>query len=155
MKKIIASDLDGVLAIGTKRDKPYSKQNKYERLEFERLRVEMYKNSSLLFNPNEPFYIISGRKEKYRDISDAWIKKNNLNVIKSFYLEGQRNRENMIRFKIDILKLIKADIFYEDDPKIIREVKKQISNLEVIQVQRTSKNIKIINTKQFQNKKLF
>ena len=145
MKKVIASDLDGVLAIGTKRDKPYSKQNKYERLEFEKLRVEMYKNSPLLFIPNEPFYIISGRKEKYRDISDAWIKKNNLNVIKSFYLEGQRNRENMIRFKIDKLKEINANIFYEDDPKLIKEIKKQLPNLKIIQVPRTKENIKVLS----------
>ena len=152
---IIACDMDGVLAIGTKRDKVYSKQNKYERLEFERLRAEMYKNSPLLFNPNKSFYIISGRKEKYRDISDEWIKKNNLNVIKSFYLTGQRNRENITKFKIDTLKQIKADIYYEDDPRLIREIRKQLPNIEVIYIPRTENNIKVIHIKQDNYKKLF
>jgi len=151
----IAYDIDGVLSIMCKRDKPYSKQNKFERENFEKGRVRMYGNSPLLMRPKESFYIISGRKEKYRMISDEWLKKNNLKVIKSFYLTGKKTFDDISKFKISKLKELNIDRYYEDDPKLIREIKKALPNLEIIHIPRNEKNVKLLKTNGLQQQKIF
>jgi hypothetical protein len=155
IKNIYGYDLDGVLAIMSKRDKPYSKQNKYERKEFEKIRAEMYENSPLLLQPVKPFYIISGRKEKYRSISDTWLKKNKLNPIKTFYLEGGKNFENILKLKVSKIKESKITVYYEDDVKLIREIQKALPSLQVVRIKRDTKNVKVIHIQQPEQIKLF
>lgn len=155
MKKIYGYDLDGVLAIMCKRDKPYSKQKKYEREEFEQKRKEMYQNSPLLITPLKPFYIISGRKEKYKEISDLWLTKNKLNPIKTFYLQGSKNFENILKFKIDKIRENKINIYYEDDKKLINEIQKALPKLKIIHIPRKENNVKIVHIKGSEQLKLF
>lgn len=155
IKNIYGYDLDGVLAIMSKRDKPFSKQNGYERREFERIRAEMYENSPLLLQPLKPFYIISGRKEKYRNISDNWIKKNKLYPIKTFYLEEGKNFENILKLKINKIKDNKVTVYYEDDPKLIREIQKALPSLQVVRIKRDTKNVKIVHIQKPEQIELF
>jgi uncharacterized HAD superfamily protein len=145
MAKKVAYDLDGVLSILCKRDKPYSKQNKWEREAFEKIRVDMYANSPLLLIPENNFYVISSRKEKYRNISDGWLIKNKLKYIESFYLKGKRKFDSIKEFKIGKLKELSIDKFYEDDAKLIKEIEKSLPNIEIVQIPRTKVNVKIVS----------
>jgi hypothetical protein len=138
-----------------KRDKPFSKQNKFERDYFEKFRTYNYGNSIVLMRPENPFYVISGRKEKYRQISDDWLTRNKLNYIKSFYLQTSKTFENILNHKIKYLKECKIERYYEDDPKLVRAIKKALPNLETILIPRTEKTVKIIYTKGLQQENLF
>ncbi len=131
----IAYDFDGVLMPAIKRDKKYFQQNKYERDLFERKKRYHFKASGVLKRPIEKeYYIISARRERYRDITEEWLKKNKIEPIELILMEGQLTFNRIIEHKSKYLKELGIEKYYEDDPKIVAKIRKLLPNIEVIQI---------------------
>jgi 3'-phosphoadenosine 5'-phosphosulfate sulfotransferase (PAPS reductase)/FAD synthetase len=153
--KIVAYDLDGVLCPMPKREIKYNEQHKQERDEYNKLKIEHFLTTKALRKPIGDWIIISGRREKFRTETETWLKNNNLTPKGIYLMEGALTFENIIKHKIKLLKEHKVERFYEDDPKLIREIKKALPNLEVIQIKRDKNNIKVLKCKGLEQTKLF
>jgi uncharacterized HAD superfamily protein len=138
MKKIIAYDFDGVLCPMAKRDKPFFKQSGEERKIYNFLKLEYIKNAPLIFKPKEKnFYIISARRERFRLETEEWLKKHNIKPIETILMENiSLTFEHCVEHKLNWLKKLKVNKFYEDDVKIVRYLKKKLPLLEIVTIPR-------------------
>lgn len=137
-----AYDLDGVLCPLLEREKKYFEQNKAERELHESKKIEHFKTAKLLIRPLEKdFYIISARRNKYRDITERWLKDKRLNYKELILMEGTLTFGNIIDFKYKALKDNNIERYYEDDPKIIQYLKKKLPKIEFILVHRSEKSV--------------
>lgn len=153
--KIVAYDLDGVICPMPKREIKYNEQHKVERDEYNRLKIEHFLNAKVLRIPVGDWIIISGRREKFRKETEEWLKNNKLYPKGIYLMVGSLTFDNIIKHKIKLLKEHEVERFYEDDPKLIREIRKAIPNLEIVSVPRTKENIRIIYTKKSKQFQLF
>jgi len=119
---IIGYDLDGTICDGTpKRSKPYFKQTGLERKAYEQVKINHYRNANVVMRPNvDNFIIITGRNEKYREVTREWLKANNINPEALYMHKGQRTRKEMIAFKLKTCREYHVSLYYEDDPKIAK-----------------------------------
>ena len=134
--KITAYDLDGVLCIMPKRKKSFFKQIKEERDNYERDKIAWFRDTPCLWKPHKPFYIISGRRQKYGLVTDNWLQKHSLQVIQSYFMEGSLTFENILNHKLKYLKLLRIERFFEDDLKLVKAIRKECPDMEVIHVPR-------------------
>ena len=118
-----AYDLDGTLCDHTpKRGKSFFKQTGEERRAYEQILRNHYRNALLIRKPIEPFVIITGRKEKFRSETEAWLADHGLRPLRVYMLKEARTRENMIRHKAGSFREAGASIYYEDDPEIAKDL---------------------------------
>ena len=84
------------------------------------------------FNRDE-VVCITGRTEFYRNITEEWAKKHNLNI-KIHYMPYSRTTKNMIKWKTEMIEKLNIDVFYEDDNRIIKGLRKNLPNTKIIKV---------------------
>ena len=78
--------------------------------------ADFLKNAKLLFSPSKDNIndIVTGRTEEYREITEEWLKKNNIHynnlIIKPISLKGVKNTP---KYKADYFKSVPATIFVE------------------------------------------
>ena len=116
---MIGYDLDGTLCEGPpKRSKPYFKQNGAERKAYEEVRREHYRTAREIRTPKTPFVVITGRSEKYRDETEAWLSEHGFEPVAVEMLQTSRTRENMIEHKLAACRKHAVTQYWEDDSKI-------------------------------------
>ena len=140
INKITAYDFDGVLSVMPKRPKPYRLQNGLERKIYLENKIKWLQITPCLWKPKKPFYIISGRKEQFKNISIDWLERNKLNYIDVFFMNKSSTSKNMIEFKTEKLKELKIERYFEDDLKILRKLKKNLPYIEFVPVPRNEEN---------------
>lgn len=133
-ERSVAADLDGVIAIGTidrKKCIPYHLQEYYGTCKY----------SGFLKNvPN--LIVISGRKEHFRKITEAWLSYNGVNYSKLImFPNGEwKTREKLIIFKMMEIVGNCIEIYYEDDEKIVEGLKKKCPKTVIRTVKFISKD---------------
>ena len=142
---ITAYDLDGVIMPMIKREKKYFEQNGVERREFEKQKREHFKKSNIKLRPLErEFYIISSRRERYGEETREWLKKKRVNYKALILMEGELTFKHIIEHKGKWIEKLRIERYYEDDEKIIKELKKRFPNIEFINIkQPIVKQIKV------------
>jgi hypothetical protein len=130
---IVSYDIDGVLA-----DKPpasnlkWGKMNGEQRQERKKFLVDWYINATPLIQPKEEkFYAISARKLEPNvfDATEKWLNTHYTNrVIDFFLLRESRTVENAARFKASIVCELGIMRHYEDNKKVLKEMRKHIPN---------------------------
>lgn len=139
----VAYDLDGVIIPLLKRSKPFYKYSGIERRRYEKVRLWQYINDKVYYRPTETvFYIISARQEKYRVQTEEWLDKNNIKAKEVLLMDNSLTFENIMAHKLKYLKEKKIDKYYEDDPKIIKALKKELPNLNIVEIPRTPQSVK-------------
>ena len=142
--KVVAYDLDGVLMPLLRRYKPYIQYSGPERKRYEKVRLWQYANDVKLLTPSEPeFYIISSRQEKYRPVTEMWLKKNNIFAKEVILMDNSLTFNHILEHKLKYLIEKKIEKYYEDDPKLIKRLNKKIPNLEIVYLERNSQTVRI------------
>lgn len=112
-------DLDGTLCGPTpKRPKPYRSQTGKEREEYDRVREEHYRHAVLIRRPELPFVVITGRSERFREQTEAWLTDHGLVPVALEMMRTARTRKNMIEHKRDVCRHYGVTCYWEDDEKI-------------------------------------
>jgi len=132
---ITAYDLDGVIMPLIKRDKKYFEQSGIERKLFEEQKKKHFINSPITLRPIErEFYIISSRREKYRNTTEEWLKKKKVNYKRLILMEGELTFKHIVEHKYKWLKELGVRRYYEDDEKIIKELRRMLPNVEFVNI---------------------
>lgn len=137
----VAYDLDGVLCPLIKRNKPFFEQTSMERNLFNEKKKIYFSNAPIYKNPTEPFYIITGRREKYRKITERWLEEKGIEYKELIMMTGSLTFKNIYNHKYKWIKELGIERYYDDDIKIISQLHKDLPNLELIHVKRTDKNV--------------
>ena len=143
IKEVVAYDLDGVLMPLLKRSKPYIQYSGEERKSYERARLWQYENDVQLRVPKGEFYIISSRQEKYRVITELWLKRNCVKAKEVILMDNSLTFNHILEHKLKYLIEKGITKYYEDDAKLIKVFAKKLPELEVIQIERTSENVRV------------
>jgi len=134
--KIVGYNLDGVLCELFQPDKSFMKCNGEERKERKKLKLLHIKTAKKLRDTEgDEIYIVTARKDDVRFETIQWLKKNNIKYHKLLMLQEARTRRNIIDFKQRMIEYYHIDIFYEDDPKIVRALSKRLKNVNVILIE--------------------
>lgn len=132
---MIGYDLDGVLCPKPpKRNKPYNHQTSSERQAYKELRRGLCQTDPLILTPAGDYYIITARPKWLIKETEEWIERVGLRPKGICFIDKARTRKNMIEFKVQIIRQFNIQKFYEDDPKIVRAIRRQLPKVEVIQV---------------------
>lgn len=135
-------DIDGVICELFKPDKPFRLCNSEERKILKKLKTFHMKTAKKLRDTEGlEIYLITGRKNKDREITLEWLRKNNIKFHKLLMLQASRTRENMIGHKKNMIEYYNIDTFFEDDPKIVKKLKKLLPKVNFVYVD-SSPNIK-------------
>ena len=151
---VVAFDLDGVLMPLLKRSKPYIEYSGEERKSYERTRLWQYENDVKLRSPEGEFYIISSRQEKYRAITELWLKSNNIHAKEVILMDNSLTFNHIRDHKLKYLIEKKITKYYEDDAKLIKVLAKKLPDLEVIQIERNTENVRTQEDITIQNDQL-
>lgn len=128
---MIGYDLDGVIANTNKpQAKEFYRDNKIDWKEYNKEVYKAYKHSVLIRNPKGSFYIITGRSKMFRRITFKWLEEKGVKPIQAYFIDRKRTLENMIKFKVEKIKELNITEFYEDEPKIARELSK-LTNIKI------------------------
>ena len=139
----IAYDLDGVIIPLLKRTKPFYRYSGIERKRYEKVRLWQYANDKVYYRPKESeFYIISARQEKYRIVTEEWMDKNDIRPIEAILMNASLTFEHIIAHKLKYLKEKDIELYYEDDPKIIKALKKELPKINIVEIPRTPQSVK-------------
>jgi uncharacterized HAD superfamily protein len=130
----VASDLDGIIAIGTidrKACVPFKLANYYATCQYSGFLKDV---------PN--LIIITGRKEHFRKITEGWLNSHNVAYSKLImFPNGEwKTREKQTLFKAIEIVANGVDVYYEDDEKIAEELKKKCPKTIIKTVQPKSLN---------------
>jgi len=142
--KKTAYDLDGVLCSMPHREKSFRTQNKAERDSYEQRKIEWFSQTPCLWNPQRPFTIISGRREKYWTETEAWIQKHGLKCTEMHMMTGSLTYENILNHKVKYIKELGIERFFEDDPKLVRGIRNKCPLVQVVLVPRDASSVKIL-----------
>ena len=135
---MVGYDLDGILrSEGPGRSKPFMKQTGEERRAFDDERREHCKVAECLMLPpdDEPYVIITGSPRKFRAETEAWLAEKGFCNFTIEFIDRSRTRQNMIAFKAEKIQQYGVTTFYEDDPKIVRALRRRCPGLEVIYIE--------------------
>lgn len=129
-KNLIGYDLDGVICENSpKRKKPFFKQNSAERAEYKKERLNHCNNAELKLRPTGNFIIITARKTTPEKVATLrWLEKNELKPQAIYFLDRAKTRENIIKFKADIINKNNLTAYYDDDYKICNKLIKLCEN---------------------------
>lgn len=122
---IVASDLDGVIAYTSLKLKDY-KPNRLH---------EFYKSCTPTKYANLNFdYVITGRKEYFRKLTEGWLNDNNVKYSKliMYPKEIRKSLEGVFRFKAEILNKLNISKYYENHIEIYNYLKKNCEKTEII-----------------------
>ena len=81
-------------------------------------------------------YIITGRKEHFRRVTERWLSDNGVRYGKlvMFPNKQKKNNRSLARFKAEKIKTFRIGVFYEDDLRIVKYLKMMCQNTLVVQV---------------------
>lgn len=137
---IIATDLDNTLCLFP--DLPKSLKRRVLTGEQRRLKIKLYRDNRENGIPNkelidklnkEVFFIITGRRPRWEKVTFDWLKKNKVNPISVFFFTDKcKTRENIIKYKANLINKLKVDIYYEDDEIIIKNLEKLCLKTKII-----------------------
>lgn len=138
---IIGTDLDGVLTDVPENFLELKNPDKTFKLDV--LRNQWYKNY-LKYAPTKlkvkADIIITGRKEKYRAVTEEWLKANKVTYKKIYFFSGDKTRVNLIKYKAGIINEEHIDLFYEDDKEIAGHLSRLCPNTKIEVIPTTGKS---------------
>ena len=141
---MIGYDLDGTICEKCEIDKKYFDCKKEERLAFGAIREIHMGSAEVIVRPREKdVYIITSRKPKHKYITLNWLKENNIKPKEVFFMDKARTRANMIEYKASLINRFQLEKYYEDDLKIVFQLKKKCHNTQIIAVEPVIKKYKI------------
>jgi hypothetical protein len=81
-------------------------------------------------------YIITGRKESYRKVTEKWLDEHYISYKKMimFPLREKKNNMALAKYKTEKIKSLGITLFYEDDFKISEYLKKHCPNTKIVYV---------------------
>jgi uncharacterized HAD superfamily protein len=133
---MIGYDLDGVIMPYLTKDKKWRFMNKVQRDAYTAARLEHYANAIPILKPEGSFVIITTRNPRDREVTEAWLKKNEINPSTLHMMDKSLNFRNIIAYKIEMILRESVDTFYEDDEKIIKALSKKLPRVTFILVPR-------------------
>ena len=136
-KERVGYDLDGVICeVRDMGNVSYRRLNGAQRREYIVNKINHYKNAKVLNRPIERrFYIITGRTEKYAQLTIDWLRENNIVPIKLFInMVGGRTQDH-IKHKLDTINELKITKYYEDSKRVYSKLKKECKHTEIIYVE--------------------
>jgi len=136
MEELIGFDLDGVLVPSRPpRNKPFFKQTGAERAAHDRVRRAHYRSARLLMAPWGRYVIISGRPVRYQPETDRWLSENGLHPEGVYLMDATVTRRAQIEHKAAVIRRLGVRTFYEDDPKIVRALRRDLGDVcDVVEV---------------------
>jgi len=130
---IVGYDLDGVLCTLFKPYKSYRLKNGEERKLYKRLKREhVGKAKCIRKTEGEIVYVVTARKEELRYDTLKWLNANLIRFHRLCMLDTSRTRENIINFKKRMIEMYEIEKFFEDDPKIVKKLKKLCPQTEIV-----------------------
>jgi len=139
MKKI-ASDLDNSLCLFP--DYPKNLRRRFLKGKEWALKLKLYRKYRKEAKPNillikklknKKFYIVTSRKKYWKKMTNTWLQKYNLTPMAVFfYNEKEKTREKIIKYKANILKKLKIQVYYEDDIVIAEMLKKLCPKTKIL-----------------------
>jgi len=101
----------------------------------------------LVKNKNVRIYAVSSRYSFLKKRTEQWFAKRKLNnLFEKFYLNIDDEQPHI--FKEKMIKKLKLDYFLDDDPAIVKYLKRKVKKTEIVWVE----NNKCFKKLQFQNK---
>jgi hypothetical protein len=122
---IIASDLDGVIAYT-----PYKKDDFVP----SRLRVFYRSCKPTKYSIFNYDFIITGRKDFYRKLTENWLKENNVSYRKLImYPTGVRKSlKGVFKYKAEVINKLNVNKYYENHKGIYDYLKRYCKNTDII-----------------------
>ena len=122
---IVASDLDGVIAFTSLKLKDYKPS-----------RLREFYNSCMptKYAKINYDYIITGRKEYFRKLTEDWLNDNNVKYGKliMYPTDIRKSLEGIFRFKAEILNKLHISKYYENHIEIYNYLKKNCEKTEIV-----------------------
>lgn len=129
-KDIVIFDIDGTLANGEHRqkyvrEKPKNWMAYNDRMADDTVHEHVRTMYNYLHLPIQR-YIVSGREDRYRDITEAWLKKNEILNYEALYMRKAGDYRSDDIVKEEILKTCFGDkidrilCVFDDRPRVIR-----------------------------------
>ena len=120
-----SSDLDGVIAknsLNLKDYRPY------------RLHEFFAKCSPTGYAERSWRYIITGRKEHFRKVTERWLQDNNVQYreLIMFPNKKPKNFRNLAMYKAEKINDLGVDVYYEDDLRIVEYLRSHCPNAEIV-----------------------
>ena len=122
---IIASDLDGVIAYTTYKKDDYVPS---------RLR-EFYNSCTPTKYAKMSFdYIITGRKEFFRKLTENWLNENNVryNILIMYPTGVRKSLDGVFKFKAEIINQFNIGKYYENHEGIYIYLKQNCPNTDIL-----------------------
>ena len=123
-------DFDGVLceAFHDSNPKTFYKMNGVERKERKAKELKHYVTAPLIFSPEFDFVCITARKDNptNRRLSALWLVRNSVRAKKLYMLNTARTIKNVGIFKANVIRIEKITDYIEDNPDVLKEIKKHI-----------------------------
>ena len=123
----IASDLDNVLAFNNKDRalfRPFKMHQFYAQCHAGHL-CRIHWN-----------YVVTGRKQCYRKITEKWLRKNNIQYgeLVMFKIGLKKTLKSLCKYKSDMINRFDIEIYYEDDIKIAEYLRQNCSGTKIVVV---------------------
>ena len=138
-------DLDGVLCVMPKRPKPMMKQTGAQRKSYDFNKLKWFSETPCLWKPEKECYVITGRREKNRIPTEAWLQKHKIPYKELIMMEGSLTFDNILNHKVKSIKKVGIERYFEDDDKLATAIQKACPNVQVILVPRDTSSYKIID----------
>ncbi len=122
---MIGSDLDGVIAANSLNPKDYRPY---------RLHEFFAKCSPTGYAERFWRYIITGRKECYRKVTERWLHEHDVDYgqLIMFPNKVPKNYRNLAVYKADKINDLGVDVYYEDDLRIVEFLREHCLEAEII-----------------------
>jgi len=135
----VSYDLDGVLAQApSEPTKSWGRMNGAERQQRRQELLAHYECASRLYDPPEPqFWIISARRDvpDVRVVTEDWVARHfGSRSVAIILLARPRTRENVVAFKAAAIDECQIDVHYEDDPGIVRALRRVCQRAAIIEL---------------------
>ena len=122
---ILGSDMDGVLC-----------WNSLDKALFRPYKLHEYyaKCSATGYAERFWMYIITGRKEHFRRVTERWLSDNGVEYGSLIMLPNgtKKTNKSLARYKADKINQLGIEIYYEDDLRIANYLIKNCPNVEII-----------------------
>lgn len=125
--KKIGVDLDGVLCLNMNPRKLFRPHRMHEYYS-----LGQYTG----FAKDIPVVIITARKETFRRTTEEWLHKNDIvySALIMMQIGIKKNFENCVKLKAKFINELDLDIYYEDDPNILKKLRKLCPKTEIVDV---------------------
>jgi len=121
----IGFDLDGVIAIPTR------KRSLFKMHEFYRTCI-LQTSDIPLPEGVHTVYIITGRKECFRNITIQWLRDCDFHYEGIFFFrEKEKTFDNLAAHKIEVIRRLGIEVFFEDTPSIAEKIRREVPSCRI------------------------